>query len=100
MTLKRDVKVKQKFPKELLAKKKKLKFTQPSVLSTPEFYLKELLPVLKRKGVLGLSVSGGGCLKVLAFLLYRSFFLVRYRLDNNVQFVRHHMFSQSSTLPF
>ena len=68
MTLKRDVKVMKSLPKELLDTKKKLKFAQPSIFSTPEFYLKEILPGFKRKGLIGLLVSGGGCLKVSAYL--------------------------------
>ena len=61
-------------PKELMAIKKKLKFIQPSILSSPEFYLKEVLPGLKRKGILGLLVSGGGCLKVWTNLCVLAYF--------------------------
>ena len=94
-TLKRDVIVVKSLPKELMAIKKKLKFVQTSILSSPEFYLKEVLPVLKRKGVLGLLISGGGCLKVLTNLGVLALFLLMFSLYTNCCALCHYMFYYS-----
>lgn len=62
-TLKRDISVVKNLPKRFMGAKKQKTFMKSSPSSTPSFYLRTFLPVLKTKGVLGFVISGGGCLQ-------------------------------------
>lgn len=63
MALKRDILAVKNVPKRLVGAKKPKTYMKLSSSSPPSFYLKTCLPVLKSKGVLGVVVSGGGCLQ-------------------------------------
>lgn len=64
--LEKDIIVARGLPKNFKAarKKKEIPVFKVSYSASPEFYLDNVLPVLKRHSVVELLVSDGGCLEV------------------------------------
>ncbi|KAH7426267.1 hypothetical protein KP509_11G093000 [Ceratopteris richardii] len=64
-TLKRDVSAVKYLPKGLSGIRRRKAWMTSTPSSTPDFYLKIFLPVLKARGALYFVISGGGCLQSL-----------------------------------
>lgn len=75
--LKNDVIVAKTLPESLKAARKRNEFPlfKPKNSASTKFYLEDVLPKLKKAGVIGLVVSDGGCLQVM-----RVFFLFPLRV--------------------
>ncbi|KAJ7521124.1 hypothetical protein O6H91_19G039000 [Diphasiastrum complanatum] len=58
-----DVHIVKKLPNRFILEENHPLMKIPSDSATPEFYLLHVLPKLKKKGAIGLLVSGGGCLQ-------------------------------------
>ncbi|KAH7435940.1 hypothetical protein KP509_06G084800 [Ceratopteris richardii] len=63
MTLKRDVSVVKSLPKKHSGIRKQKMSIKSSPASTPSFYMKTFLPILKERGAVYFVISGGGCLQ-------------------------------------
>ncbi|KFK37807.1 hypothetical protein AALP_AA3G031700 [Arabis alpina] len=63
--LKNDVIIAKALPESLKAARKRNEFPlfKPKNSASPKFYLEEVLPKLKKAGVIGLIISDGGCLQ-------------------------------------
>lgn len=63
--LSNDVSVVKSLPKDLKEARKKIKFPTftPQHSTSPDFYIKEVLPKLKTSKVVGLMITDGGCLQ-------------------------------------
>lgn len=65
-SLKDDVVIVKSLPDNLKAERKKSVFPtfKPKNSASPDFYVKEVLPKLKKGKVIGLVLTDGGCLQV------------------------------------
>ncbi|XP_002972444.2 protein EMBRYO SAC DEVELOPMENT ARREST 30 [Selaginella moellendorffii] len=63
--LSNDVPVVTRLPKRLRQKTKNQSYLVVSSTASVDFYVQDVLPEIEKEGVVGLSVSGGGCLQSL-----------------------------------
>lgn len=70
--LNKDVIVVRSLPDGLKEAKKKneLPMISPEYSASPSFYLEQVLPKLKSSKAIGLTITGGGCLKVGHLIIY------------------------------
>ncbi|KAF8403435.1 hypothetical protein HHK36_011539 [Tetracentron sinense] len=75
--LKKDVVVVKSLPKHLKEERKRNQFHtfKPKSSASPSFYIKELLPKLKKDKVIGLILTDGGCLQVMQYSFFLLFIL-------------------------
>lgn len=67
--LKHDVIIAKTLPESLMERRKRNEFPtfRPTSSASPNFYIQELLPKLKKSKVIGLIISNGGALQVFKY---------------------------------
>lgn len=90
-SLKNDIVVVKSLPDNLKAARKRNEFKtfRPKNSASPNYYIKEVLPTLKKAKVVGLILADGGCLQVagasllLTLTITKSSFLRTHTYSNN-----------------